>query len=116
MTADVSGVFLNTSDFAESITHRPGGVSANDTAVTVVFIPDEGTTANRKDSSTGEARVSTATIHAATTLAVAAADQFVRNSEVWSVLAIGPDESGMQMIKIQRVDEDRRNTRSRGMR
>lgn len=116
ITADVSTVFLNTSDFAESITHRPGGVSANDTAVTVVFIPDQGSTANRKDDTTGEARVSTATIHAATSLGIAAADQFVRNSEVWSVLTVGPDSGGMQKVAVQRVTEDRRATRLRGMR
>ena len=115
MAADVSGVFLNTSDFAETITHRPGGVAASDTPVTVVFEQSEGDGANRKDDSTGEARVSTATIWAATSLGVAATDQFVRNSEVWSVLTVSPNEEGMQRCMVQRVSEDR-VTRMRGRR
>lgn len=116
MASDVTGVFLNTSDFAESITHRPGGVPASDTTATVVFDQGTGNGDNRKDSSAGEARVSTATVYAAASLAVAAGDQFVRDSEVWAVTTVAPDESGMQRCMVQRVDEDRRNTRMRGMR
>ena len=116
MAAAVSGVFLDTDDFAESITHRPGGVAASDTSVAVVFDQGTGDGDNRKDSTTGEARISTATIYAATSLAVAAGDQFVRDSEVWAVTTVAPDESGMQRCTVQRVNEDRRNTRLRGMR
>lgn len=99
-----------------SATHRPGGNSANDVTVTVAFTTRSTKADHMKDDSTGEARVSKATIQASTSLGVAAADQFVIDSEVWSVLEISPDQGGQQFVMVQRVSEDRRTTRLRGLR
>ena len=99
-----------------SITHRPGGVAANDVTITAAFATPPARTANYKDDTTGEARVSKATVYASTGLSIDQDSQFVIDSEVWSVTAPGPIQGGHQAFPVQRVDEDRRNTRSRGMR
>lgn len=103
-------------EHGRSVTHRPAGDSASDVAVTVAFINRDSRSDHRKDSSTGEARISECTIQASESLSVASGDQFVIDSEVWSVKQVSPAQGGRQLATVQRVDEDRRNTRMRGMR
>lgn len=100
--ADTSGVFLNTNDFAESITHRPAGVSANDTARTVVFIEDS--RVKIEDHPKGKRYVRNATIRIASSVTVTKKDEWIVNSETWQTVADGRDIDGMKQVLVTRTE------------
>ena len=104
------------SETGMSVTHRPGGVAADDVTVTVAFTTRSTKADHMKDSSTGEARVSKGTIQASTSLGVVSSDQFLIGSDVWVVEEVSADQGGQQFVMVQRVNEDRANIRIRGMR
>lgn len=111
-----SGLPVLQAHLGESLIQWPGGLVSNATPVSgAQFIPDPGNS-DHKDASTGEARISLATILVPATVSVAATDVWVRNGEIWSVLTIGPADSGTYRIRVQRVDDDRHGPALRGMR
>lgn len=86
ITADVTGVFLNTDDFATTATHRPG---LDDTSVTGVFIEAEVVDTVRR----GVFKV-------ASTVTVLNGDKWRINSRNWRTIHIDLDEFGMQTVYV----------------
>lgn len=114
ITSDVSGVFLNTDDFAETVTHWPLGVSANAASVTAVFIEGQGGSEDpRRDLSRGEEVVHRARLYVPSGTSTDERDIWVVNSVQWQTLAVGPTEGGMTTVQLQRNDRERRTGRGR---
>lgn len=101
--ADVSGVILNTNDFAESITHRPADDSDNDTARTVVFIEDSRVPV--VDHPKGKRYVRNATIRIASSVTVTKKDTWIRNSEKWQTVADGRVVNGLKQVLVTRTEQ-----------
>lgn len=101
--ADTSGVFLNTNDFAESITHRPAGNSDNDTPRTVVFIEDS--RVKIEDHPKGKRYFRNATIRIASSVTVTKKDEWIRNSEKWQTVVDGRVIDGMKQVLVTRTEQ-----------
>lgn len=101
MAADVSGVFLNTDDFAESITHWPANVEDDAVSRTVVFIEDSPVTV-KKDG--GKAFYRNATIRIESDVTITKKDAWFRNGERWETEVEGRDVGGMKQVQVVRVE------------
>lgn len=103
MAADVSAVLLNTDEIAESWTHRPLGVAANDTAVTVV--PNEPDADRRTDH--GRHVEHERVIYLASGVSCDTADQWLDADSVkYETLSVGHVEAGLRKLKLRRMDDE----------
>lgn len=109
ITTDATTVFLNTSDFAQSITHRPLGIKADDATITAIVDLDDETGMNQAppvDSPFGTQIVRIGYIEVLSTVTVTCAeqeqwrDQFVIGGELWVAYRImGRDGiTGLQRV------------------
>lgn len=94
----VTTVFLNTDQFADSITRRPLGVSADDVAVDAIFeeMPQS------KNFEGGEQVERTAHLHIDVSTVVDESDEWVIDSVVWQTVKPGRVENGFRIVTIQR--------------
>lgn len=95
MAADVSDVFLNTSEHAETITHIPYGVS--DVEVTAVVerlepIPRDGFT------------IAQAKVYIASSVCVGKRDAFFFNDRRYDVVRFEEPEAGLRVVYVERRD------------
>lgn len=109
MAADVSAVFLDTDEFASSVTHRPLGVSADDVAVTAIVELDfedgsglAGASGEPHETQDGERDVRYAAIEISTSVSHDYRDQWVISSEVWHAVRVLSRDDDMQRILLRR--------------
>jgi hypothetical protein len=99
-------VFLNNDHFAETVTHRPQGNSANDAPVAAVFEEKEPRPTDNENSHWIE-RVAMLTVSASLTLKTS--DQWIigEGSVEWQTMSISTEELGLITVMIQRRDNVR---------
>lgn len=107
MTSDATSLVLNTSDVAQSITHRPLGVAADDTSVTAVFSEDEPMESEER----GKSVVRKAMIVVGPSVSVSVKDRWVVSSETWEAVRIQQDGGGLQVVFVQRQEDELRSGR-----
>lgn len=103
IAADTTAVFLDTDDFAETVTHRPADDSDNDTDVTVVFIEERRT--DTKETNKGAKYVRNAVIWVASSVTVTKKDTWIHNSEKWQTVAEGRTQGGMKQVMVTRGEQ-----------
>lgn len=105
---DVSAVLLNTSDFAESVTRYPAGVTGSAATVTGVFFEDE------PDQSLdgGESVLRRAALHISSDQTVDIRDSWLIRSELWQTAGVESANLGSRIIRLSR--RDRINTHGAG--
>lgn len=108
--SDVSDVFLNTSDFAESVTRYPLGATGSPESVTAVFAERDAS----QDTTRGDDNNRTATIHVASSVDADPRDTWLINSEVWETTAVKGSGDGMAVIELRK--RERMRTRPVGVR
>lgn len=103
---DAQGVFLNTDEFADSITHRPLRNAANDHAVTAVVSYED----PQPEHDGGVGKLVRGKLEIAASVAVTDQDQWVIDGTVWqtSENGVGEAQAGMRRILIQRTSIERR--------
>lgn len=104
--ADVSSVFLNTDEFAESVTRHVAGIAdaETDVSATGVFIED----AADRQYETGDQIVRMATLQIAETVTVADRDAWTIRSQRWDICngEYGQRvDGGMRTIRLKRVEK-----------
>lgn len=108
MASDVSAVFQNTDEFAETWKHWPEGVAANET--TVVVNPDfpmgeDGTV--QRELTRGDEQVIRFKIWIANSVTVTTKDVWLNEDDTqFQTITVGEVEEGMRPITIQRNDKD----------
>lgn len=109
IASDVSAVFLNEDEFAESWTQWPEG--DEESALTVVVVPDypiefEDPGAKRV-TTRGEEQVTRFEIYVSGDVTVSAKDVWFDENDVkYQTLEVGPIDGSMRRITIQRNDKD----------
>ena len=104
IAADASAVFLNTEDFAETVTHRPLGNDGDDVAVTAIVVWDKA----GENGDGGKGTKLSGRLDVAGSLAVAETDQWVVGGVLYQTLSIGEPQGGLRMVMIQRTKIERR--------
>lgn len=101
MGSDVASVFLNTDDFAESVTHVREGQRerATPAAITVWDIPDPRNTETRDAKLRG-------TLHIAESVVVAMSDLWTIGGVIYATIGLGDPEHGMREVRIERRQGD----------
>ena len=103
IASDVSAVFLDTDEFAETWTQWPRGVEAN--AASVVVVPDL-PMAERK-THRGEEQIQKPEIWVADSVTVHEKDVWIdEGATAWQAVVIYPVEGDMRRIEIQKNDKD----------
>lgn len=115
--SDVSAVFQNTEEFAETWTQWPAGVEAS--AATVVVNPDfpigQENTGTKRLTNRGDEQETNFEISVASTVAVTERDVWIdENSIQYQTVAVGPIEGSMRRLLIQRNDKDHTSRPSGG--
>ena len=100
ITADTTGVFLDTDDFGESITHWPSNVEDDAATRTVVFVEGERLEEDRED---GKYLLRKAVIHIVSTVTITKKDAWFRNSERWETLGAARLTNGMREVHLMRA-------------
>ncbi len=97
---DVSAVLLNVSDFAESVTRYPAGVTASGAAVTAVFFEDE------PDQSLdgGESVLRRGALHISSDQTVDIRDSWLVRSELWQTAGVESASLGSRILRLSRRD------------
>lgn len=106
IVADVSTVFLNADEFAESVTRHVAGVAdaGTDVAATGIFIED----AADRSYETGDKITRTATLQIAETVSITDRDAWTIRSQRWETQKgeYGPRvDGGMRTIRLERVEK-----------
>ena len=111
ITADVTGVFLNTSDFAQTVTHYPLGVVASGTSRTaVVDLDAEDAAAPSVDTDDGAALVRFGLVELPATVTVTcsetpeARDSFLIASQIWDAVRIAARDNDMVTVLVRREE------------
>lgn len=107
---DTDNVFFNTSEFAQTVTHWPGGDSGSATSITGVFIPEE----SRRELVRGEEIVRPAVLWVDDTATITAKDVFVIDGSNYQTLKFDAVEYGARRIEVQRNDKDHTSRPSGG--
>lgn len=110
--SDNAAVFLNTDDFAQSVTRYPLAVTADAVAVTAVWEPDEpsvtgmGSAQNRERGLDNDRK---GTLRIAETVGADTRDTWLIASQLWSTLSVQTVD-GMQYCRLQRWENELRTT------
>lgn len=103
-----TSVFLNTDHFAESVTHRPLGVTANDATVTAIVEWDEPSV----ETSHGREVRQSGKLSVADSVSCSVKDHWVVDSVTYQATSVRPAQGGLQIVTIQAHDiEARREMR-----
>lgn len=98
--ASDASVFLDTDEFADSLTHYPLGVVASAATVTAVFIPAEPELHHER----GKGIIIRGELHVASSLSVNDKDVWLINSSKYKTERIGDAEQGLRIIHVVRRD------------
>lgn len=105
MQTDAASLVLNTSDAAQSVTHRPLGVAANDVSVTGVFSEEE--PAETNDRGQGTMRRATLTVGSGVSCNVR--DRWSVGGVMWESVRLQVDGGGLQVVYLQRPQDELRS-------
>lgn len=112
MATDAASLVLNTDDAAQSVTHRPLNVAANDVAVTAVFSEEHPNETEER----GKGVIRRAMLTVGSSVSTSVKDRWIVSSEQWDTVRVQQDAGGLQVVFLQRVeDELRSGTKSASM-
>ena len=108
ITADISDVFLQTDEFAETVTRQIGGLTGNTEDQTgIVFFTDTSVDRGR-----GKGQLTDATIDMADANEVTINDSYLINCIRYEVMAINPTVHGTKKVDLRRYAGERAEARS----
>lgn len=113
--SDMDDVFLDTDDFAVTITRYPSGDTDSGESVTAVFSEFATGTAQHRDYSRGKETVRVGKLTVKSDQTVTQSDQWLINSELWQTLEIPGANFGAREIMLQRNDIQSRDTKGMGV-
>lgn len=101
MVSDVSEVFLNTDDFAETVIQEREGKRGKEqpTAITVWDIPDQRSTGTRDAKLRGS-------LHLSSSVVVAMSDKWQIDGRTYCTIGIGDPEHGMREVRVEHRQGD----------
>lgn len=107
---DVADVFLNTDDFAETVSRYPLGVAASAESVTAVFAERDPS----QDTTRGDDNMRTGALHVADSVDADPRDSWLIQSEVWETTSVSGSSGGMKVVEVKR--RERMRTKPVGVR
>ena len=106
IASDVSSVFLNTDEHADSITRYPLGDTAAGEPVTGIFEEDD----PKQLLQAGREIERMGTLHISEYQTADGRDRWKINDEIWDAESVGRIEDGMKTVRLRRIIEEFRNT------
>ena len=108
ISADISDVFLQTDEFAETVTRQISGLTGNtETQTGVVFFSDTSVDYGR-----GKGQLTDASIDLAEANEVSIDDSYLINCIRYQVIAINPTVHGTKKVDLRRYEGERAEARS----
>lgn len=102
IAADVSNVFLNADEFAESVTRWPQGYEGSAVTVTAVWEPDD---VDRDATMDGERYTQDGTLNVSSSVSVHREDVWVIGDEQYATTSTGKVEGGLRSLRLRRVSK-----------
>lgn len=102
IAADVSNVFLNTDEFAESVTRWPQGYEGSAVTVTAVWEPDD---VSHQFSGDGESYTQEGSLHVVSSMTIHREDVWIIGDERYATVDTGKVEGGLRSLRLRSVNK-----------
>ncbi|MEQ8636907.1 hypothetical protein [Gimesia maris] len=109
IAADVSNVFLNTNEFAETVTHWPAGVEDDEEDRTVIFFESPPFVEKRDR---GKYLVRKARLKIASSVTIRKSDVWFRNSARWETVLPEDPIHGFRNVHLVRTEKIKTRTKN----
>lgn len=107
IASDVSAVFLNEEEHADSVTRYPLGDTAAGEPVTAIWEEDD----PQQLLKSGKESERMGTLSIAEDQTADDRDRWLINSEIWDAVTVGRIEEGMKTVRVKRIVEEYRKPR-----
>lgn len=108
MASDVTNVFLNTDEHAESVTRYSLGDTSNPDTLTVVWEEEDA----EDDRQRGQELVRRAKLHVKTSDSPNVKDRWRKGSQNWETESVGPVEGDLTVVTVIRHEEEKRRPKA----
>jgi len=103
LVSDATAVFLNTNDFARTVSRLPGGEGSGVSVVAI--IDDMGDGGLEMETASGVMVQRTMRLEVAESQAVTYDDQWVIDGERWETIGCPPGRDGIRVVTVRRTDQ-----------